>query len=235
MADRSFAPVNVVMWTNILRGIYEKFPSMTALWYVLYCTHGMWNEAAKVRLKIDDTIATSQTRHLVGPMKELSRFNSRLLFYFRHINDPPEDVKRFVLDPLLYGRFDPDFPEPLFEPTWTKRADGWVITRSDVTQVAMVRNQFVAALEYYRELWAWWRDIMPWNRLAEFLMVAKQEAFGKSAPGELPTLREEVAESADEMVENTKDMFKTAGTAGIFGVAVLAVAGLTFAALHAAD
>jgi hypothetical protein len=100
----------------------------------------------------------------------------------------------------------------------------------------MIHNQLVRAMEYFEPLRAWWDvERRGGNWLAELLMAAKRHVFEESAPGDPPNLREQLSDDIDEMVKSTKEMFKGAGAAGLFGIAALAVAGLTFAALHAAD
>lgn len=215
--------VDVVLWTNMLRGIYEKHRSRTALEYVVFCASNMWSEAEEIGKKIDTSLAPSQWYHLRGPMKELQRYKSRLLYYHHYLPKGGAEVKENVVDPLLYGRWPLDFPEQISEPQWI-RGTYAIEGRPDITQVAMIRNQMVAGIMAFEDLWVWWNDITPTNRMGELIMEAKREAFEKSAPGEPPTVRDRLSDAIDKMKSESGKIlrqFGAAGAAGAYGVALL--------------
>lgn len=194
--------INVVAWTNMLRGLYELYPGITSAKFVLSASHNMWDSAASILTKIETDKAPSQWEHLRGIMKELSRFNSRLLYYYHHFSSDIAETDRLIVRPLLYGVWPTNLPEELREPNWTVEEDA-IRGRADVTQIAMVYNQAIEATRAFDDVWNWWVTAPLGSRIAEGLMGAKRQAFEVSVPGEPPTFRDELGNTIDEVIDDT--------------------------------
>jgi hypothetical protein len=222
--------VNVVAWTNLLRAIYERYPGVTAAKFVLSASHNMWESAASILSKIETDKAPSQWEHLRGIMKELSRFNSRLLYYYHHFSLDVAENERLIVKPLLYGVWPVDFPEEIREPAWTVEPDG-IKGRADVTQIAMIYNQAIEAARAFDDVWNWWLTAPLGSRIAEGLMGAKKQAFEEAAPGEPPTARDELGNTIDKVIEDTGGLIH--GLAPKIGVGLVLLGGLALVAAWA--
>jgi hypothetical protein len=222
--------VDVAYYTKVMRGLYALSPGKYTIWFVLNVMGETWDQAANIRLEIETEKAPSQFQHLRGLWKELIRCSKRMQLYYGNLHDP-ERLESHVVQPILFGNFPSDMLTEALEPTWTKTDVGYA-GRPDVTQVAMLYNQAIVALGAFEDLWSDWVLYPLGTRLAEALMGAKRQLVEEAAPGEYPTMRDEVEQTIDDMIEGVTDMV-TGDAAARLATLAFAVGGLALIAILA--
>jgi len=218
--------VDVAYYTRALRGLYELWPNQFTMWFILNAMYETLQQATDAMLKIRLEKMPSQWNHLRGWMKEMERFSTRLAIYYENVKSP-DTLESHVVRPVLFGEYPADMLTEALEPTWTRTNTGYR-GRPDVTQVAMLYNQAIVALQAFEDLWNWWAVSELDIRLSEALMSAKNQLFEHAAPGEDPTMRDNLGSAIDRMADDAKDMIRR-GAEGAATLAKIAIAVGVFA------
>ncbi len=190
--------INVVAFTNAMRRIYELNPSMTALGGILGVLVELTGKIAEVR----EGIEAASLNHMLARQwdGQIVSLRGDLISIMEDVGTHPDksdipisQLRDNIAGALLYGRH-----RPYWDP------DPWFRHMALVTWAASMWNQLLAIARLDAELY---RSLPPgWFITAEALLEMEKQ-LSASAPGEDPTLRDKVVETAKEIAEGAKEAF----------------------------
>jgi len=201
--------INVVAYVNLLRAVYEKWPSKAAMILVLRVNANILESASKLR---GGVTKVSQIRELTKWDEKFKMAVGRMSQYVGDLAalpaEGPDGWGEWVLWPLVYGKW----PETFYE-----AQDGFFIEgRADSVQIAMLYNQIIEVAWVDKSLR---EDILlrgAFSQQFADLLIETARQLGASAPGEDPTLIENVQKDFTDGVEKAGDIVSFAAKSSLW-------------------
>ena len=213
--------INVPAFINLMRAIYERNKSRTALLGIVMICQNMVEkmheirELLKRRGSLDTLLRYRWDDHFRDMRTDLQTMAENLQVTQEQSDIPLDELRDQIANVLLYGHHEAWWdPEP------------WYRTTPYVAAVAIQYNQIIEALRIDIELYSQYPP--QWAALGEFLTITEKQ-LSSAAPGEDPTVLDNVKEAIKAAAEAVAEIMKEIGKAALpwaLGVLGLGLGGL---------
>jgi hypothetical protein len=217
--------VNVVSWTNFMRRLWEIAPNkLSTAKIIVGMTDNMLNTIEGMRTKIEELGLFWPEMSLKQWERDFDRVKKRYApMRIAMATDPTDATATLVATQILYPT------------SWTQE-DGVQRTSVLMNDIGSLYNQMLVQFAHHQELFG---QYGPDITVLDWLTEAKHEVAENAAPGEKPTMRDEVEKAASHVGQFLETVAEAASTTlewlpwivgGAVGIAALVALG--YAASH---